>query len=92
VTTNGASGYCSACGAVIFAWRPRLVIGSRNYCAPVGSPCHQSGLLAGAWSFTAQDAAALLAADIDGLRRRGLRSVDPADQPAVLERAQNIAA
>ena len=75
---HGIDGYCSACGTVIFAWRPRLVIGSRNYCAPVGSPCHRSGLLTGGWTFTPADADALLADDISHLQRRGARTVDPA--------------
>lgn len=89
---HGTPGYCSACGTVIFAWRPRILIGSRNYCAPVGSPCHKSGLLNGDWSFTVADAAELLARDIAELRRRRVRSVDPADQPGLLQPAQHVAA
>lgn len=90
--THGIDGYCSACGTVIFAWRPRLVIGSRNYCAPVGSPCHRSGLVSGHWTFTHLDAVELLAADIADLRRRGVRTVDPDDHAASLQCPQHVAA
>lgn len=92
VVTHGLDGYCSACGTVIFAWRPRLVIGSRNYCAPLGSVCHQSGLRSGFWRFTALDAVNLLAADVEALRRVGSRAVDPDHDAPLLQGAEHVAA
>lgn len=89
---HGMSGYCAACGAVIFAWRPRLVIGGRQYCAPIGSACHESGLISSQWVFTPADAAELLAADIDWLRGRGVRSVDPHVDALLGESAEHVAA
>lgn len=89
---HGQTGYCGACGAVIFAYRPRVVIGSRSYCGPVDSPCHRSGLRTGDWTFTHLDAVELLATDIAELRRVGSRAVDPDHDAALLQGAEHVAA